>query len=77
MLVHKSVATEPHYEQNSMNRIPRGRSLLNPLTPKSDQDGISLYIINTVSSIQVSRIKKKTQLGNYKLICNQILQLTS
>ena len=77
MLVHKSVATEPHYEQNSMNRIPRDRSLLNPLTPKSYQDGISLYIINTVSSIQVSRIKKKTQLGNYKLIRNQILQLTS
>ena len=59
-----------------MNRTPRGHLLLHPLTRKSDQARISPYIINinTVSSIQVSRIKKKTQLGNFKLIQYQILQ---
>ena len=31
---------------------------VNPLTPMSDHDRISPYIINTVSSIQVIRIKK-------------------
>ena len=59
-----------------MNRTPRGHLLLHPLTRKSDQARISPYTINinTVSSIQVSRIKKKTQLGNFKLIQYQILQ---
>ena len=33
-------------------------SFLNPLTPMSDQDRISLHIINTISSKQVIRIKK-------------------
>ena len=32
--------------------------LLNPLTPMSDQDRISPYNINTISSRQVMRIKK-------------------
>ena len=32
--------------------------LLNPLTPMSDQDRISPYIINTISSKQVMRKKK-------------------
>ena len=41
---------------------------LNPLTPISDQDIISPYNINTESSRQVRRIKKKSQLGDYKLI---------
>ena len=31
---------------------------INPLTPMSDQDTISLYNINTISSRQVMRIKK-------------------
>ena len=31
---------------------------LNPLTPMSDQDRISPYNINTISSRQVMRIKK-------------------
>ena len=46
----------------------------NPLAPMSDQDRISPYNINTVSSKQVRRIKLKTQLGDYKLIQYQILQ---
>ena len=41
----------------------------------SDQDRISPYNINKESSRQVRRIKKKTQLGDYKLIQYQILQL--
>ena len=48
---------------------------LNPLTPMSDQDGISPYKINTESSRQVRRIKKKTKLGNYGLVQYQILQI--
>ena len=49
--------------------------IVNPLTPVSDQDRISPYNINTESSRQVRRIKKKTQLGDYKLIQCQILQI--
>ena len=41
----------------------------------SDQDRISPYIINTELSRQVGRIKKKTQLGDQKLIQYQILQI--
>ena len=41
----------------------------------SDQDRISPHNINTESSRQVRRIKKKTQLENYKLIQYQILQI--
>ena len=41
----------------------------------SDQDRISPYNINTESSRQVRRIKKKTQLGNYGLIQYQFLQI--
>ena len=47
----------------------------NPLTPMSDQERISPYNITTESSRQVRRIKKKTQLRNYKLIQYQILQI--
>ena len=39
----------------------------------SDQERISPYNINTISSRQVMRIKKKNQLGDYKLIQYQIL----
>ena len=51
--------------------------LVNPLIPMSDQTRISPYIFNTVSSIQVTRIKKKAQLhvGNYKLIQYQMFQI--
>ena len=49
--------------------------IFNPLTPMSDQDRISPYNINTESSRLVRRIKMKTQLGDYKLIQYQILQI--
>ena len=35
----------------------------NPLTPTSDQDRISPYNINTISSRQVMRIKTNINLG--------------
>ena len=41
----------------------------------SDQERTSPYYINKESSRQVRRIKKKTQLGGYKLIQYQILQI--
>ena len=37
--------------------------LVNPLTPMSDQDRISPYNINTISTRQVMRIKKNINLG--------------
>ena len=40
----------------------------------SDQDIISLYIINTISRRQVMRVEKNLNLGDYKLIHYQILQ---
>ena len=49
-------------------------SPFDPLTPMSDQDKISPCNINTISSRQVLRIKKKYQLQDYKLIQNQILK---
>ena len=48
---------------------------VNPLTPTSDQDRISPLNINSESSRQVRRMKMKTQLGDYKLIQYQILQI--
>ena len=36
--------------------------VINPLTPTNDQDRISPYIIRTISSRQVMRMKKKYQL---------------
>ena len=36
---------------------------INPLTPISDQDRISHYNINTISSRQVMRIKKNINKG--------------
>ena len=38
--------------------------LIDPLIPMSDQERISPYITNTISRVQVMRIKNKTQLGN-------------
>ena len=46
----------------------------NSLTPMSDQEKISSHSVNAISSRQMRRIKKKTQLGDYKLIQYQILQ---
>ena len=43
---------------------------LNPLTPISDQDRISLYIIYTVTSRQVMRIEKNNI--NFGLLANPI-----
>ena len=40
----------------------------------SDQEKISPRSVNAISSRQMRRIKKKTQLGDYKLIQYQILQ---
>ena len=40
----------------------------------SDQEEISSHSVNAISSRQMRRIKKKTQLGDYKLIQYQILQ---
>ena len=37
--------------------------LFNPLTPISDQDRISPYNINTISTRKVMRIKKNINLG--------------
>ena len=48
---------------------------VNPLTPTSDQDRISPLNINSESSILVRGMKMKTQLGDYKLIQYQILQI--
>ena len=48
---------------------------MNPLISMSDQDKISPYNINTVSSRQVRTIKKKLNQGNFKLIHYQILQI--
>ena len=41
----------------------------------SDHDRISLHDINTESSRQVRGIGKKTQLGDFKLIQYQIIQI--
>ena len=47
---------------------------INSFTPTSDQDRISPYNINTISSRQVMRIKKNISYGDYELIQYQILQ---
>ena len=48
-------------------------NFFNFLTLLSDQDRISPYNINPISSRQVMRIKEKDQLGKYQLIKHQIL----
>ena len=47
---------------------------MNLSTPMSDQERISPYSDNAISSRQVRRIKKKIQVGDYTLIQYQILQ---
>ena len=46
---------------------------VNPSTPMSDQDRISLYNINTITGRQAMR-KRKYQLDGYLLIQYQILR---
>ena len=41
------------------------RVIINPLIPMSDQNRISPDDINTISSRQMMRIKKKKKLGDY------------
>ena len=50
-------------------------TVFNPLIAMSDQNRISPNSINTISSWQVVRIKKKIFLGDYQLIQYQILQV--
>ena len=38
--------------------LPQSTAVINPLSPNSDENEISLYIITTCSNIQVMRIKK-------------------
>ena len=45
---------------------------LNPLTPISDQNRISLYNINTISTRQVMRIKKNINLEIVDSILNSL-----
>ena len=48
----------PHWEEGSDNNGNVTLDPLNPSSPNSDQNEISLYIITTCSNIQVMRIKK-------------------
>ena len=52
--------------------VPLRIDFFNLLTLLSDQDRISPYNINPISSRQVMRIKEKDQLGKYQLIKHQI-----
>ena len=67
------VSTQPFLVPTTIMHLLSLNSV-NPFTPKSDQDRISPYSINTMSRRQVLRIKRKYQLGNYKLIQYWILQ---
>ena len=48
-------------------------TFFHPLIHMRDQDKISPYNINAISSRQVMRVKKKNQWKDYKLIQHQIL----
>ena len=48
----------------------------NPLTPISDQDRISPYIINTLSTREVMRIKKNIDLGLISWFNTKFSELT-
>ena len=50
---------------------------INPLTPISDQDRISPYNINTISSSQVMRIKKNINKGIISWSNTKFFKLTS
>ena len=49
----------------------------NPLTPMNDQDRISSYNINTISTRQVMRIKKNINLGIISWTITKFSELTS
>ena len=53
------------------------RSQVNPLTPMSDEDRISPYNINTISSRQMVRIKKYINLGIISRSNTKFSELTS
>ena len=50
---------------------------INPFTPTSDQDRISPYNINTISSRQVMRIEKNINYGNISWSNTKFSELTS
>ena len=52
-------------------------SQLNPFTPTSDQDRISPYNINTISSRQVMRIEKNINYGIISWSNTKFSELTS
>ena len=53
------------------------RTCFNPLTPVSDQDRISPYIINTIASRQVMRIKRNSNKGIISWSSNKFSKLKS
>ena len=53
------------------------RTCFNPLTPVSDQDRISPYIINTIASRQVMRIKRNSNQGIISWSSNKFSKLKS
>ena len=54
-----------------------GNLFFNPLTPMSDQDKISPYNIDTISSRQVMRIKKNINQGIVSWSNTKFSKLTS
>ena len=52
------------------------RTCFNPLTPVSDQERISPYIINTIASRQVMRIKRNSnQLIQWQILKTKIIKI--
>ena len=49
--------------EKAINTLPVTCRRLNPFTPTSDQDRISPYNINTISSREVTRIEKNVNHG--------------
>ena len=48
---------------HNVEKMSGPKRSINPVTPMSDQDRISPYDINTISTSQVMRIKKTIDLG--------------
>ena len=75
------VIQEQHLYRNSVNsRTAFFNSkliFLDPFTPTSDQDRISLYNINTISSRQVMRIEKNINYGIISWSNTKFSELTS
>ena len=53
----------PRGERVNLPTFYQRSNLFNPFTPTSDQDRISPYNINTISSRQVMRIEKNINYG--------------